>query len=280
MIIMQDYYLLLLQKNKEKIDKFFSNVTLQESQFKYSEINEKCYDVMYKNNHQESIKTMNQIFDEIPEIKNTCGACKSYYFTKRNNSIKGLDVQLGRFLEDILIDFFNSELGIKTKHGDNSNKRYPDCMILKNDNQVVAYFEVKYHCAPFLSSATHINRSCYEGSATLDFEKIVKQIEVIESDLDRPTFYLHWIDYPCLKGLFFETSEQVKDYIYSHNPEFDRKEREGDYVMFKKVGYTKKIYSPLLTMGDFNEFIKIITEMTGGKIDGNQSKLTNFLHDI
>jgi len=141
-------------------------------------------------------------------------------------------------------------------------------MILGQDKGILAYFEVKYHNAPFVTAINKINRYCYEGSATLDYNKIIKQLELIDSELDRPTFYLHWIDYPCLKGIFFETSEQVKDYLYQSGEEFERKEREGDfkivneeYSIIKKVGYTKKFYSPLLQMGTFEEFVKIINDM-------------------
>ena len=134
-------------------------------------------------------------------------------------------------------------------------------MILGNDKGILCYFEVKYHGAPFIQAINKIKRYCYEGSATLDYEKVKNQIELIESELDRPTFYLHWIDYPCLKGIFFETSEQVKSYLYQSNIEFEREVREGDYKIVNKVGYTTKIYSPLLQMGSFEEFINIIQDM-------------------
>ena len=42
----------------------------------------------------------------IPELKNTCKGCGNYFMNPRNKSIKGLDVQFGRLLEDIIIDFF------------------------------------------------------------------------------------------------------------------------------------------------------------------------------
>lgn len=256
----------LLEYKKDDIADFFKNVTLFENQFNYNDFNNQCFQHMYNTNIQENIKTVKDLKRDIENLAPTCKKCGSYYVIPRNKSIKGLDVQLGIFLENIIIDFMNKKLKIKAQHADKKNKSYPDCMILNGDKGILAYFEVKYHGAPFIHAINKINRYCYEGSATLDLKKVVKQLEIIDSELDRPTFYLHWIDYPCLKGIFFETSEQVKDYIYKQGEEFSRREREGDinekeYCVIKKIGYTEKIYSPLLTMGTFEEFIEIINSL-------------------
>ena len=99
-------------------------------------------------------------------------------------------------------------------------------------------------------------RYCYEGSATLDYRKIKKQLELIENnELDAPVFYVHWIDYPCLKGVFYETSDQVKTFLESGEAEFTRNIREGDNQKAKKSIYLKKKYSPLLYMGDFDSLL-------------------------
>ena len=100
--------------------------------------------------------------------------------------------------------------------------------------------------------------------------KIVKQIEIVESDLDRPVFYLHWIDYPCLKGLFFETSDQVKNELFILGEEFKREEREGDFGKDgKKKGYTEKFYAKLLEMGSFEELINIFLDMKKNGVKKN-----------
>lgn len=252
----------LLNESKPKIDEFFENVKLFENQFTFNNFNRECVKKMYSEVlPEQEIKTVKQLKSEIPELAPMCKKCGPYFVKPRNKSIKALDVQLGIFLENLLIDFFQKKLKLKAVHADNKNKSYPDCMILNTDKGILAYFEVKYHAAPFINAINSIGRYCYEGSATLDYKKIIKQIELIESDLDRPTFYLHWIDYPCLKGIFFETSEQVKSYVYENGIEFDRVEREGDYIIRKKVGYTEKIYSPLHLMGTFEEFVEIIRSM-------------------
>lgn len=252
----------LLAMGQEKIFEFFKNVKLHESQFKYSEINAECYDAMYLNNSQDNIKTVKELKEEIEALKPTCKDCGNYFMNPRNNSIKKYDVMLGRLLEDVIIDFFKEKYKLNVTHGDNANKRYPDCMLLSGDKGILAYFEVKYHGAPFISAIQKIGRYCYEGSATLDLDKLIKQIEIVESELDRPVFYLHWIDYPCLKGLFFETSDQVKNELFLQGDAFEREERSGDFDdNDKKKGYTKKFYSKLLEMGTFEELIEIFLDM-------------------
>lgn len=259
-----ELYNQFIERQKSEIQEYFTNYPKFENQFEFNTFNRECYQKMFSENSQDNIKTVKELKGEIENLPEMCSKCGPFFVKPRNKSIKGLDIQMGIFLENQIIDFLNS-IGIKALHADKTNKRYPDCMILKKDKGILAYFEVKYHSAPFINAIRMTNRYCYEGSVTLDFDKICKQIEIIESDLDRPTFYLHWIDYPCLKGIFFETSEQVKENIYEHGVEFEREPREGDYrytskIMLKK-GYLKKYYSPLLEMGTFDEFIKLIRSL-------------------
>lgn len=254
----------LLEMGQERIFKEYEkeNVKLHDSQFKYSDFNDKCYEAMYLNNRQDSIKTVKELKEEILELKDICKNCCSYFMIPRSNSIKKDDIDFGRILEDVIIDFLEDKYKLNVAHGDDSNKKYPDCMLLSGDKGILAYFEVKYHGAPFIRSKNKIGRYCYEGSATLDLDKLVKQIGIIESELDRPVFYLHWIDYPCLKGLFFETSDQVKNELFIQGNAFEREERSGDYdAKGNKTGYTKKFYSKLLEMGSFDKLIEIFLDM-------------------
>lgn len=262
MIYLLNSYQKLLLDGENEIKEFFQNYPIHPSQFKYNEINKKCYELMYVNNQQDDIKSVKELKESIPQLKEICKECASFYMKQRNTSIKGLDVQLGKKLEDILIAHLRKTYKFDVRHGDIHKKKYPDCMLLGTDKGILAYFEVKYHGAPFILAKNKIGRYCYEGSATLDLKKVITQIELIESELDRPAFYLHWIDYPCLKGIFFETSEQVKNELFKQGNAFERKEREGDYNKnTKKIGYTKKFYSKLLEMGSFDELIEIFTNM-------------------
>ncbi|MGZ4865074.1 MAG: hypothetical protein ACXV5H_08570 [Halobacteriota archaeon] len=258
---MNELYKKLLQRSRDRLLGYVANARIFENQFDYDNFNDQCFEKMWLQNDLENPKSVKTLKEEIPSLKPVCKNCGAYFMDPRNKSLKGLDVNFGRFLEDQVIDFLNRELKIKAVHADTSKKAYPDCMILKTDNGILAYFEVKYHGAPFILAKQKTGRDCYEGSITLDLDKIAKQLELIESELDRPTFFLHWIDYPCLKGIFFETSEQVKCNLYRIGEEFDRKERAGDFKGERKVGYTKKFYSPLLAMGTFEEFVDIIKDV-------------------
>ena len=252
----------LLAIGQERIFDFFKNVELYESQFRFSEFNNMCYEAMYLNNYQDKIKAVKELKAEIPGLETECKKCAEYFMNPRNNSIKKYDVMLGRLLEDVIMEFLKEKYKLNATPGDRSNKKYPDCMLLSGDKGILAYFEVKYHGAPFICAKNKIGRYCYEGSATLDLNKIVKQIEIIESELDRPVFYLHWIDYPCLKGVFFETSDQVKNELFIQGNAFEREERSGDYDdKGKKKGYTQKFYSKLLEMGSFEELIDKFLDM-------------------
>lgn len=248
---------------KPKIDDFCKNANLFDNAFEYNDFHSLCYQNMYLENYYPDVKTVKELKESIPELKDMCKKCGAYYMNPRNKSIVIYDVMFGKMLEDIIIEYLKEKLHINATHGDTQNKKYPDCMILGPDKGILAYFEVKYHAAPFISAINKINRYCYEGSATLDYKKIIKQLEIIDSDIERPVFYLHWIDYPCLKGIFFETSEQVKDYIYNPDAIFKREQREGDDAKNPESVYLHKIYSPLLNMGTFEEFIRIIKEMKG-----------------
>ncbi len=253
----------LLEFSKEHLKEYFKNVSTFENQFEWSDFNCDCYNAMYLNNSYTEYKSVKDLKSEITELAPMCKKCADYFMTKRNDSKVKYDVQMGQQFENLLIRFLKEKCHINAMHGDTSNKKYPDCMILGPDKGILAYFEVKYHAAPFVMANRKINRFCYEGSTTLDYKKVIKQLEIIESDIERPVFYLHWIDYPCLKGVFFETSEQVKDYIYNPDVVFERKHREGDDEKNPQSVYLHKIYSPTLAMGTFEEFIDIIKNMKG-----------------
>ena len=144
---------------------------------------------------------------------------------------------------------------INAGRADLRNKKLPDIQVLDKTRNIKAYIEHKYHHAPFMLSHKTIGRESYEGSITLDTEKLRKQIIECESELpDRPIYVVHWVDFHHLKGIFFNTLGQIKEYLDSGS-EFERKERSGDYIITKKVGYTEKFYPPLHEMGDFKELL-------------------------
>lgn len=245
----------LLEFSKERFTEFFKNVPIFENQFTWSPYNEQCYRLMYEENTYDKFATVKDLKEKIPELQELCKKCAAFFIPARNKSMPKYDVILGMQHEEVLMDFLAQRLDTVVERGDLQNRSYPDCRILKADGSIAAYFEVKFHGAPFISALQCTGRYCYEGSATLDYKKIEKQLEIIEKEINVPVYYIHWIEYPCLKGIFCEKSESVKEYIKEQHFEFERKQREGDEQKTSKATYLKKMYSPLLNMMSFEDMI-------------------------
>lgn len=229
---------------------FFRNVPTFENQFCWTSLSKRCYEEMYQ---KHVITGTEELKRSIPGLAQTCQRCAAFYIPARNKSIPKYDLILGKQLEEALMAFLSAKLGAKTCRGDQQNLSLPDCRILKPDGKTAAYFEVKFHAAPFVKSRQFTGRYCYEGSATLDLAKIQKQLALIDSGLDAPVFYVHWIEYPCLKGIFYQTSAQVRA-EFAGGSEFARRFRDGDRDKAPKNVYLSKKYAPLLEMGDFESF--------------------------
>lgn len=240
-------------------DEYLKNCPVFDNQLLFWDINAICYQKMYEEiPSKDKIIETKVLIDEIPWLKDLYKKSHDFYLKKRNNSIKWLDVQLWKQFEDVFIKFLNN-LWINAMRWDLKNRKLPDIMVLDKTRNIKAHIELKYHNAPFILSKKLINRETYEGSITLDFDKVQRQLVEIRSELDRPTFYVHWVDFPDLKWIFFNTHEQIDAYLNSDNLEtFDRETREWDYCLTKKIWYTKKFYPPLHEMWDFEELIDIL----------------------
>lgn len=245
----------LLDSCRERFAAFFHNVSLFENHFQWHAYNAECYEWMYSSNEKTAVRTVKELKAAIPELAPLCKKCGTFFIPARNKSIPKYDVIMGNQLEEALMEFLSEKLRAKTCRADLENRSLPDCKILKPNGDVAAYFEVKFHGAPFVLALTKTGRYCYEGSATLDYKKIEKQLSLIDAGLDAPVFYVHWIEYPCLKGVFYETSDQVKQFIRERHETFDRERRAGDDQKSTGAVYLKKMYSPLLEMGDFDSFL-------------------------
>jgi hypothetical protein len=250
----------LVSKASKILTDYLRNVPTFENQLKFEEINELCYQKMYEDiKDKESIETIQELYEKINGLKELYQRARKYYLNSRNKSIKGLDVQLGKQFEEVFIEFLNSK-GIVAMRADTKNKRLPDIMVLDKTRNIKAYIELKYHNAPFMLAWRLLGRESYEGSITLDTEKLKKQLIEIDSELERPVYFVHWVDFPDLKGIFFNTHDQIKEYLTENPVQFIRKTRDGDYKegeykLQAKVGYTDKFYPPLHEMGDFEELL-------------------------
>lgn len=254
----------LLESCKERFDSFFKNASIFENQFTWNEYNAKCYELMYTKNSSKSICPVKSLKEEIPELSDLCKKCGKFFIPARNDSIPQYDVIMGQQHEEALMEFISKKINADVTRADLEERKLPDCKVLRADGTIAAYFEVKFHGAPFVTAWRQIDRYCYEGSATLDYKKIKNQLDLIESSLDAPVFYVHWIEYPCIKGVFYETSEQLSKYISVQHEVFERKKRLGDDQKSKEAVYLKKVYSPLLDMQDFDSFIDVLSKLVNG----------------
>jgi hypothetical protein len=198
----------------------------------------------------------------IPGLQNTCGHCWDFYIAQRDDLNKSVGVGYGKVFEDEFMKFLKAK-GIDSEEGDDQNMNYPDIRVLKRNGKPACYLELKYLTAPFLTVRKKVdpNRDCYEGSATLDCdEKLLAQRRFVEHEIPEQVYYVYWLDYPCIKGIFYWEAESVYAYVDSVGGlEFTRKTREGDFAEtyggMRKVGHIDKVYVPLLQMKSFRQLM-------------------------
>jgi len=271
MVNSTDLYINLLEQCSGYILEFTKNSKTHDSQFKFNNFNKTCVDVIYDGLGQENIvKPRLDLFDPIPELQETCKGCYKYFMSPRNRFAKSLDIKLGKKFEGFFVDYLNS-IRISSGLLEKKPLNYPDIVIKNKSGEIVSRCEIKYMAAPFLLIYKKIpGRECYEGSNTLDVgQKIAKQRNFVENEIDVPVFYIYWLDFPCIKGVYFMSAEDVYEYIDSvGGMEFERKERSGDFVTTKegekkKLSQTSKIYLPLYKMKNFESLIEKFKQLSG-----------------
>ena len=238
----------------------FCNEIREKQKFKFDgnlefdDFHEQCYSEIYLKNINSDNPPKPMTFKEkIPKLKEVYSKAAIFYGTKRNEMIKGFDIQYGHWFEKSFRDFLLSKNIQTMKKG----FPFPDIVVIKNDKPV-AYFELKYIRAPFIYANKFVgeDRWDYECSLTLDVgDKLSKQREKIESELlpnNLPVFYVWWYDAPHIKGIFFMDAREVFSYWDKEGTSHSRKEREGDLETKQEKG---KIYPPLLKMKGLRDFI-------------------------
>ena len=261
-------YKKFLESSEKRLREFTKNFPRQERQFTFEELNEIAFEIMYKN--LKEVVPRQQLFGQVPGLKQACGGCWAFYLKPRNKSVKSLDTRLGKQFENVLKDFFVS-IGLQCVRSDELGfrKNYPDLVVLEKNGEPVAFLEIKYLTAPFLKVFEKVpGRECYEGSTTLDVgKKLEAQRKIVEEEIDVPVYYVYWIDYPCIKGVFFMPAEDVYSYVDKVKLEWTRKQREGNFIHVEgkkvRVGHIKKVYLPLLEMGNFEELVRRLHELVG-----------------
>jgi hypothetical protein len=123
--------------------------------------------------------------------------------------------------------------------------QYPKFMLLGTDKGILAYVETFYHHS---EEKVDDEVVCRYGICHR-MDDLRSRLAVVDSDLDRPVFYIHFLDYPDQKGIFFETTEMIKNNIYEESGCVD-------------LETSKKLYfSNLSEMGDFEELILMFEDL-------------------
>lgn len=111
---------------------------------------------------------------------------------------------------------------------------YPDYMFLNGDKGILAYIDFKY-----VESNDEFSDSILASDASL----ILKTIRSAESQLDRPIFFVYLLNCRDKKGIYFETSEQIKDRWF-------------------KEPCSHVCYTPVFDeMGDFENLVKLWSDL-------------------
>jgi len=260
----QSLYLELLAYSRSRLFEFLRDSSLYPTQLNFDQkFNTNCVSLMYEEQRpKDSFSPRQDFWPKIEGLKDACASCWSFYLNPRNSSVKSLDIRLGKNFESEFMGFLASK-GFLSVRGDVKRKNFPDIAILRQDQQPACYLELKYLTAPYVKIYLFVKgRECYEGSTTLDTgEKIDAQRKIVEAEISVPVFYTYWIDYPCIKGVFFMESHDVYEHIDSvQGTEWVRKQRTGDFIETEqgmiRVGHLNKVYLPLLRMGNFEELLQ------------------------
>lgn len=195
---------------------------------------------------------------------NTCKACEKFHLGNQKPIDKDPDVELGHEVESIFQGHVNGLLassGLTCRRADTQNLHMPDFGVGREGEPFCFYFEFKTIFRPFLKISTMVNQDfeCYANSLTLDVsngKKLEEQRKLVENEIGvEKVAYVYWYDLPCVKGIFWMPANEVYA-IADAQDTYDRKNVSGDFsASGQKRGATRKVYLPLLFMGDFQELV-------------------------
>lgn len=215
---------------------------------------------MYLENHEKlKIVDREKMQERIPDLDAVCLKCIPFFLKKRSESVKNQDITTGVHFENPFKEFLRG-LDIDAFKANKADMRLPDIGVRNYNSDVIALLEVKYHNAPFIKARQFVspNTEYYDGSLTIDIEKGRNQIKVSKDIFpDAECLLVHWIDFPCLKCILWDTVESALT-----NTVYERIHRSGDYEGGYKVGYTKKTYHFVRKMKDFDSLISHIQHLT------------------
>ena len=232
----------------------------------FSDFHIECYEKMfYVNRKTKFPPAVKDLKEQITALKEAYAEASKYYLNPRNKYRKGLDIQLGQWYEKALIMFLATKGFVVKKKG----FPFPDLEISTQSGKILAYFELKYIEAPFLSANRLIKntypyettRYDYEASLTLDTgKKMQNQRECMENLVKQgfPVHFIWWFDSFHIKGVFAMSAEEVYNFYDNVGDLHNRKQREGDLESHQEIG---KIYPPLLEMTTFAEYLNMLNNI-------------------
>lgn len=145
----------------------------------------------------------------------------------------------------IISNWFKKKRRLNVVQWKPNNDKYPRFMLLGTDKGILAYIEFFFHQS---KKATDDVTVCRMGICHL-MDDLKKRLPLVDSDLDRPTFYVHVLNYPCQKGIYFETTEMIKNNIFE----------KSDCIY---NGKTRHLYfSNIDEMGDFEELVSMFEDL-------------------
>ena len=145
----------------------------------------------------------------------------------------------------IISGWLKKKKGLNVVQWEPNKPDYPKFMLLGTDRGILAYIEFFYHKSDEIVSDDIVGQA---GICHI-LNDLRKRLSLIDSDLDRPVFYVHVVDYKNQKGIFFETTEMIKNNIFEKT--------ESIYEDFPIDLYFSKISE----MGDFEELISIFENL-------------------
>lgn len=168
--------------------------------------------------------------------------------TYENTNVENND-EVGR----VLAAWLKKKKRLNVIQWEPNKEQYPKFMLLGTDKGILAYIEPFYHSSCENAEVEMIAKYgiCHR------MKDMRERLALVDSDLDRPVFYVHVLNYPSVKGVFFETTEMIKINIYEEDECVD-KNSSGEYY-----------FSDLCEMGDIEELVMMFDDLKKNNVKFN-----------
>lgn len=155
---------------------------------------------------------------------------------------KGIPNESVVSIGDYIAQWMQKKYGLKIVRWEPNKTDYPVFMFLGGDRGILSYVEFFYHNAD-----TELDHETISKFAIChNVKDAVSRISLVDSELDRPVFYVHIINYANAKGIFYETADTIKN----------------DLLEKKKLSKDDRYYFPgIKEMGTLSELIDVLKDL-------------------